>query len=96
MARRGVARKAVVKYRGAHYRVETLRGKASSHRCHGIGGVCLDPADEWAYDGKDPDELTCETRGVPYSVKPAHYRPLCRPCHKDESLRTGQRAALYG
>lgn len=93
MPRRGIARKAVVKYRGAHMRVEALRGKARaypcvSERCFAFGVHAI----HWAYDGKDPDELVCEMRGVPYSTKPAHYRPLCRSCHIDESLKRGQRA----
>lgn len=42
---------------------------------------CGMPAEEWAYDHGDPDELTSEL-GFPYSLDPVHYKPMCRPCHR--------------
>lgn len=42
---------------------------------------CGRTAHEWAYDHGDPDELMSE-RGLPYSLDPSHYRPMCRKCHR--------------
>lgn len=55
---------------------------------------CGEWADEWAYDHGDPDQLV-SPKGRPYSMKPEHYRPMCRPCHRradaggDETCRKG-------
>lgn len=38
-------------------------------------------ADDWAYDHEDPDERFDEKGRGPYSLKPEHYLPMCRPCH---------------
>jgi len=77
-------RKAAPSYNAAHHRIYVERGQASQHVCG-----CGAPADEWSYDGTDPDELielrvdqkTRKTRPVAYSAKPEHYSPLCRSCH---------------
>lgn len=74
----------LVKYRGAHIRVERARGKANRHRC----AHCGDTASEWAYDHMDPAELT-EVRNyygrlveLAYSLNPDNYIPLCGSCHR--------------
>lgn len=45
---------------------------------------CGRPAAEWAYDHGDVDELVATVNGAPrrYSLEPARYRPMCRPCHR--------------
>lgn len=60
----------------AHERVRRARGRAVEHACQDCGTA----AAHWAYDHADPDERQSD-RG-PYSPDPAHYRPLCVPCHK--------------
>lgn len=67
-------------YRTVHGRLDRDRGPAKAHTC-----TCGAPAAQWAYDHRDPDELTAVVSGgvaVPYSVKPEHYSPLCHPCHR--------------
>lgn len=70
-------------YHGAHARVRLRRGSASDHRC-----ACGAPADEWAYDHADPAAVTGEvvrdgrTMVLTYSLDPAHYQPMCIPCHR--------------
>lgn len=69
-----------IEYTGAHYRLVARRGRASEHPC----AHCGKPADEWAYDGEDPDERR-NTRGrddAPFSLDPDHYMPLCMLCHR--------------
>lgn len=68
-----------VTYSGAHRRVRDLRGRASVHACE-----CGAPAEHWAYDHLDPDEMhgtTSSGKPAAFSGKPEHYRPMCRPCH---------------
>ncbi|WP_156623081.1 hypothetical protein [Mycobacterium sp. 1164966.3] len=71
----------VIGYRGAHMRVLAARGRASAYPCV---GDCGRPAADWAYDNADPDELVSTVNGAPrrYSLDPARYQPMCRPCHK--------------
>ena len=64
-------------YAGIHYRVKSLHGSASRYDCAHCGGAALD----WAYDHKDADEYM-DHRGRPFSMKPEHYLPLCRSCHR--------------
>lgn len=66
-----------VSYRAAHARTRRARGSASAQSCRG----CAAPAEDWAYDHADPNQLTDE-RGRPYSADPARYVPMCRPCHR--------------
>lgn len=78
-----------IKYRSAHTRVVRLWGKAAQYPCVSCGG----PAEEWAYDGADPDELVggqgCCTE-LRYSPDPEFYMPLCKPCHRHrDSYPTG-------
>lgn len=69
-----------VSYHGAHHRVAAERGKAREHTCI----WCKRQAEQWALahatanverdaEGKD--------KGLPYSVTPADYQPMCRRCH---------------
>ena len=69
-------------YSAVHRRVRDTWGPASEHPC----SACWSPAEDWAYDHCDPEELTGETsHGVPvvYSADPARYVPLCRSCHAE-------------
>ena len=76
-----------VTYGPAHTRVVRTRGSGSLHLCWNCGSQ----AQDWAYDHKDADELTCQKTGRGYSADPTHYLPLCRPCHKriDNAARRG-------
>jgi hypothetical protein len=70
-------------YRAAHQRVQRLRGRAAEWPC---SSGCGNQAHHWAYDHKDPDEITGWSVGrraalVTYSVDPDHYVALCRSCH---------------
>ncbi len=73
-------RKSVVAYRTAHHRVSRARGPASSHRCVDCG----EPAQQWAYNHRDPDERRGLSNGylLPYSLDPMFYEPTCRSCHR--------------
>lgn len=73
-------RGADISYGGAHLRVRRVRGAATAYAC----AHCLDVAAEWAYDHADPAERTGLDHGHvrPYSTDPAHYLPLCVPCHR--------------
>lgn len=63
-------------YEGAHNNVRRLHGAASDHACVSCGGPALD----WAYQYGAPDEqVTAE--GLPYSMNPQFYEPMCRSCH---------------
>lgn len=63
-------------YYGVHNRVKSERGSAAGHTCVDCGR----PAEEWSYDGLDPDELTTP-EGYRFSVRPEHYVARCRRCH---------------
>lgn len=39
--------------------------------------VCGEPANDWAYDGLDPDERRDPHSGHVWSANAAHYRPVC-------------------
>lgn len=85
----GLARRPFVKperedvsYSGAHMRLRKHRGSATSYVC----AECGAPATQWAYNHADPDE--CYQDGVgAYSMDPAHYSPMCVPCHKRADLK---------
>lgn len=73
-------RKPVVDYGGAHDRVRAARGPASGHSCID----CAAPAQDWSYDGQDPNErrgANAYGRGLAFSLDPSHYVPRCKPCH---------------
>lgn len=73
-------------YHAVHVRIWKARGKAAAHLC---ANGCGRQAAHWAYDHKDPYEITGwsnqgrDKRRVPvrYSTNLNHYTPLCRPCH---------------
>lgn len=74
-------RKAAPGYAAAHIRVRTARGPASAQACVDCG----EPAADWSYDGKDPNQLVAPhgiCKGLAYSTSLDHYEPRCRPCHK--------------
>ncbi len=43
---------------------------------------CPETAKEWAYDHRDPNELTDPDTGCPFSRNTSHYIPLCMSCHR--------------
>lgn len=66
-------------YATAHRWLRESRGPASANPC----ADCGEQAKEWSYDYSDPAEIRsvrANERSV-YSLDPAHYRSLCRPCH---------------
>lgn len=81
-------------YGVVHKRVRRERGAATEHVC---AAGCGRQAAHWAYDHADPAEVSGPTgRGfvAPYSVDPARYLPLCRPCHtRFDREHADQRAA---
>ena len=72
---KGKSRKEVVGYAAAHYRM----GSANTHVC----ARCGEQAQEWAYKGGCPNELTQTVRKweLKYSLDPGFYEPLCSSCH---------------
>jgi hypothetical protein len=75
----GRRRLRVAGYIAAHGRVYKDLGKASGYDC-----LCGDAATQWAYDHQDPNELIGDNgrvKGLRYSLDPAHYLPMCKPCH---------------
>ncbi|MFY1687289.1 hypothetical protein [Plantactinospora sp. WMMB782] len=68
-----------VGYDGAHMRIRSRRGSASRHTCR-----CGKQAEHWAYTHADYDQSADKIgreAGRPYSMAPAFYVPMCRPCH---------------
>lgn len=63
-------------YRNAHNAVCALRGPAAIHQC----SWCWGDAEQWAYSNSDRNEQTDGRRR--WSTDPAHYRPMCRRCHR--------------
>lgn len=79
-------------YISAHIRVTRDRGRASDYNCR-----CGVPAEDWAYDHADPNELSeYDGRGAGrtrvYSADSWHYLPMCRACHRafDREHKHGQ------
>lgn len=77
---------------GAHHRVYAAKGRAMFWWCE----HCDSRADGWAYDNRDPNELTAErvpgAKPLRYSLDPDHYFPLCASCHA--SFDAAERAVL--
>lgn len=71
----------VVKYDAVHRRMR-LADPASTHQC----ADCNEPAAEWSYDRKDPNELT-DAKGRPFSLDPGRYLARCRSCHRKLDAR---------
>lgn len=69
-----------VEYAAVHNRIVAARGKASRRPCD----ICGKPAEEWAYDRGDPNEVRNHIGrdDGPFSLDPARYMPLCVPCHR--------------
>ena len=69
-------------YHAVHKRLETARGKASSHVC-----ACGSAAAQWAYDGLDPAQKTATIKSSGRPVVAAfshdldHYVAMCVRCH---------------
>ena len=74
------AEKLSMTYAAVHLRLKREQGPAANHAC-----ACGAPAEQWAYDHNDPDEVFGDTGAgkwqVWYSVDLNHYLPLCRACH---------------
>lgn len=70
----------VLSIAGMHKRLSRVLGPASERVCVDCGGQ----AQEWSYDGADPDELHGVMGGyrMPYSLDMAHYQPRCVRCHR--------------
>lgn len=69
-------RATVATYHAVHMRIKAVRGRASQYVCE-----CGKPAEQWAYQHNDPNELTRED-GMPYSLEFYKcYEPMCRSCH---------------
>lgn len=71
-----------VRYTTTHSRVRKLWGSAKQYPCIECGA----DAQDWAYDGTDPDELYL-TAGAgrghqKCSAWPEFYMPMCRKCHR--------------
>lgn len=66
--------------RAVHERCKRLWGSAIRYTCV----KCEGPANDWAYDGTDPDQLygpTSTSSKVFYSRYPEFYMPMCKQCH---------------
>jgi hypothetical protein len=77
-------------YSASHHRCRQLWGRVQQYPCV----ACRKPAEEWAYDGKDPTELYDEKADfgtvrtiLPYSRFPEFYMPMCKSCHKRRDLQ---------
>lgn len=83
----------IVGVTAAHHRIKQLYGKATEHICARCGG----DAAEWAYDHLDQDELVDARSGHPYSLKPDHYMPLCKSCHRwfDRGVAVAEGQSIY-
>jgi len=66
-----------VSYFAVHVRLTRWCGRAADLPCAMCGGMAYD----WAYDHDDPDEIR-DADGRVYSLDPARYLPVCRPCHR--------------
>lgn len=66
-------------YSAIHYRLDRKHGRASEHLCTDCGA----PAQDWSYDGTDPNEVHGRAGGsvLAYSLDLDRYVPRCRPCH---------------
>lgn len=67
-------------YVAMHIRVAKARGSAKLQDCI----LCSEPAQEWAYDGDDPDEVLGFSYGywMSFSRDIEHYVPMCVRCHR--------------
>lgn len=79
-------------YSGMHKRIFYDRGSASQFKCVDCGGR----AQEWSYDGSDPNELMELVRGslLAYSTDQSFYSARCVRCHRKKDL--GLMIGVYG
>jgi hypothetical protein len=73
-------------YHTMHMRLRGWLGPASHQVCIDCG----EPADEWSYNGGDPDERVGKTSYgslAPYSTNPDYYSPRCIDCHRMRDAR---------
>lgn len=66
-----------LRYEGAHKRVKAIKGSSFQYDC----AHCGKQAQNWAYDGKDPDVIIEPSHPRGHSLKSEHYIPLCVKCH---------------
>lgn len=64
-------------YNPVHRTLRRLRGKAATHACADCGNA----AQEWSYNGGDPDEIT-DAQGRTFTRNPDAYSPRCVACHR--------------
>ncbi|MEP9384531.1 hypothetical protein [Nocardioides sp. KR10-350] len=64
-------------YAAVHSRLQRRRGSAWGWACVDCG----EHAEEWSYDGGDPDERV-DAKGRRYSLDLSRYVPRCVPCHR--------------
>jgi DNA-binding CsgD family transcriptional regulator len=65
-------------YGAVHLRLQAVRGSASAYLC----SHCAASAQEWAYDGLDPNaRIDPKGRGA-FTPDLSHYFPLCCSCHR--------------
>lgn len=64
-------------YYQMHRALDASRGKASSHHCR-----CGEPAQDWAYQHTAGEDELVED-GLPFSLNPDDYEPMCRSCHAE-------------
>lgn len=66
-----------ISYMGAHQRVRSTFGGAHMYDC----AACAKPAEDWAYDHEDANQLWWQQNSCWYSADPTHYLPMCKKCH---------------
>lgn len=64
-------------YNPAHRSLQHIRGKARNYSCVDCG----EQAEEWSYNGGDPDEIT-DGDGRRFTRNVAAYSPRCVRCHR--------------
>lgn len=86
-------------YDAAHGRLRRINGPASQHKCRDCG----EQAQQWSYNGLDPNERVGPHRNhkgdlsmcrySPAEDPTPFYEPRCRKCHRifDHRLITGRR-----
>lgn len=80
-----------ISWSAAHSRCHATWGRAAQYSCVD----CDRQAQEWAYDGTDPDELygrySTTNTWMYFSMWPEFYMPLCKKCHRK---RDTQKASI--
>jgi hypothetical protein len=71
-------------YKAMHDWLRRNRGMPKENSCVDCG----QPAQEWSYDGDDPNERQdiYDGRIVTFSINPDRYEPRCRSCHRAKDL----------